>query len=65
MTDTTVETTAVAEEKVTPRLKTRYREEILPALQSEFEIPNVMPDFVASASPSGSSTRGERFAMQL
>jgi len=49
MTDTTVETavetkeeTTVAEEKVTPRLKTRYREEILPALQSEFEIPNVM-----------------------
>ena len=45
MTDTTAETTvetAVAEEKVTPRLKTRYREEILPALQSEFEIPNVM-----------------------
>jgi large subunit ribosomal protein L5 len=45
MTDTTVETTgetAVAEEKVTPRLKTRYREEILPALKSEFEIPNVM-----------------------
>jgi large subunit ribosomal protein L5 len=45
MTDTTVETTAetaVAEEKITPRLKTRYREEILPALQSEFEIPNVM-----------------------
>jgi len=49
MTDTTVETTVettapttVAEEKVTPRLKTRYREEILPALQSEFEIPNVM-----------------------
>ena len=25
-----------------PRLKTRYREEILPALQSEFEIKNVM-----------------------
>ncbi len=49
MTDTTVETaaettgeTTPAEEKVTPRLKTRYREEILPALQSEFEIPNVM-----------------------
>ncbi len=41
MTDTTVETPA-AEEKVTPRLKTRYREEILPALQSEFEIANVM-----------------------
>ena len=29
-------------EKVTPRLKTRYREEILPALQAEFEIGNVM-----------------------
>ena len=41
MTDTTVETPA-AEEKVTPRLKTRYREEILPALKSEFDIPNVM-----------------------
>jgi large subunit ribosomal protein L5 len=26
----------------TPRLKTRYREEILPALQAEFEIKNVM-----------------------
>ncbi len=25
-----------------PRLKTRYREEILPALKSEFDIPNVM-----------------------
>ncbi len=42
MTDTTVETPAAAEEKVTPRLRTRYREEIVPALQSEFEIPNVM-----------------------
>ena len=45
MTDTTVETTeetAVAEEKVTPRLKTRYRDEILPAIKSEFEIANVM-----------------------
>jgi len=45
MTDTTVETTgetAADEKKVTPRLKTRYREEILPALQSEFDIPNVM-----------------------
>ncbi len=41
MTDTTVETPAPAE-RVTPRLKTRYRSEILPALQSEFEIPNVM-----------------------
>ncbi|KAA1425968.1 50S ribosomal protein L5 [Nocardioides antri] len=28
--------------KVTPRLKTKYREEILPALRSEFEIANVM-----------------------
>ena len=27
---------------VTPRLKTRYREEILPALKAEFEITNVM-----------------------
>ena len=34
MTETT-ETT----QKVIPRLKTRYREEIIPALQSEFEIP--------------------------
>ena len=39
MTETKAETT---EEKVAPRLKTRYREEILPALQSEFEIKNVM-----------------------
>ena len=29
-------------EKVTPRLKTKYREEILPALKNEFEIANVM-----------------------
>jgi len=43
MTDTTVESdTAAIQEKVVPRLKTRYREEILPALRSEFEIPNVM-----------------------
>ncbi|MGH8840919.1 MAG: 50S ribosomal protein L5 [Jiangellaceae bacterium] len=27
---------------VAPRLKTKYREEIAPALQAEFEIPNVM-----------------------
>jgi large subunit ribosomal protein L5 len=44
MTETQTEapeaTTASA--SVTPRLKTRYREEILPALQSEFEIANVM-----------------------
>ena len=44
MTDTTVEndTTTEPTERVVPRLKTRYREEILPALRSEFEIPNVM-----------------------
>ena len=46
MTDTTTEsaeaTTSTTEQKVTPRLKTRYREEILPALKSEFEIGNVM-----------------------
>jgi large subunit ribosomal protein L5 len=39
MTETQTDTTT---ETVTPRLKTRYREEILPALQSEFEITNVM-----------------------
>ena len=50
MTDTTTEATeaeateapAAREPKVTPRLKTRYREEILPALKSEFDIANVM-----------------------
>jgi len=44
VTDTTVENdqTTEATEKVTPRLKTRYREEILPSLRSEFEIKNVM-----------------------
>jgi large subunit ribosomal protein L5 len=31
-----------AEQGAGPRMKTRYREEILPALQSEFEIKNVM-----------------------
>ena len=41
MTETDTETPAQAE-RITPRLKTRYREEILPALQSEFEIKNVM-----------------------
>jgi large subunit ribosomal protein L5 len=35
MTETTVE-------RVTPRLKTRYREEILPALREQFEYANVM-----------------------
>jgi len=47
MTDTTVENDTTTEateptEKVLPRLKSRYREEILPALRSEFEIKNVM-----------------------
>ncbi len=44
MTDTTVEndTTQTPTEKTPPRLKTRYREEILPALRTEFDIPNVM-----------------------
>ena len=34
--------TETATERPTPRLKTRYREEIIPALQSEFDIQNVM-----------------------
>ncbi len=43
MTDTVTEATEQpTEQKVTPRLKTRYREEILPALRDEFEIANVM-----------------------
>jgi len=40
MTDTATE--QATEQKVTPRLKTRYREEIRPALRDEFEIANVM-----------------------
>jgi large subunit ribosomal protein L5 len=40
MTETQIETGSA--EKVTPRLKTRYREEIIPALQSEFDIQNIM-----------------------
>ena len=36
------ETQTTASAAVTPRLKTRYREEIVPALRSEFEIQNVM-----------------------
>ena len=36
MTETSTEAPQ-ASAKVTPRLKTRYREEILPALQSEFD----------------------------
>ena len=39
MTETQTETQT---EKVSPRLKVRYREEIVPALQSDFEIKNVM-----------------------
>jgi large subunit ribosomal protein L5 len=35
-------TDAPVAERITPRLKTKYREEILPALRSEFEIANVM-----------------------
>jgi large subunit ribosomal protein L5 len=35
-------TDSVVEEKVAPRLKTRYREEILPALREEFQYANVM-----------------------
>lgn len=39
---TTLENTTETAAKVTPRLKTRYAEEIRPALQSQFDIPNVM-----------------------
>jgi large subunit ribosomal protein L5 len=35
-------TTAANETRALPRLKQRYREEIIPALKSEFEIANVM-----------------------
>jgi len=42
MSETTETAAAAPSEKVTPRLKTRYREEILPAIRSEFEIANVM-----------------------
>jgi len=47
MTDTTVEQSSATEETPSsgtgpPRLKTRYREEILPAMRSEFDISNVM-----------------------
>ena len=34
--------TTTSTEKVQPRLKTRYREEIVPALREEFNFPNVM-----------------------
>ncbi|WP_454293763.1 50S ribosomal protein L5 [Salana multivorans] len=43
MSETTIETVEVeATEKVAPRLKTRYREEIVPALREEFSYANVM-----------------------
>jgi large subunit ribosomal protein L5 len=43
MSDQATEAPATASsERVAPRLKTKYREEILPALRSEFEIANVM-----------------------
>jgi len=47
MSDTTTETTEatdapVESPRVTPRLKTRYREEIIPALKDEFGIANIM-----------------------
>jgi large subunit ribosomal protein L5 len=43
MTDTATETqTPAAAPRETPRLKQRYRDEILPALKSEFDIANVM-----------------------
>ena len=35
-------TTTTASAAVTPRLKTRYREEIVPALRTEFEFGNIM-----------------------
>jgi large subunit ribosomal protein L5 len=42
MSETTTTDTPQVKASVPPRLKTRYREEILPALQSEFDIKNVM-----------------------
>ena len=42
MSETTTTEAPQVSAKVTPRLKTRYREEILPALKSEFDIKNVM-----------------------
>ena len=45
MTETTTETgtsTEVIAERIPPRLKTRYREEILPALREQFDYANVM-----------------------
>lgn len=42
MTDTTTENAAVTEEKVTPRLKTTYREEVVAKLQEQFDYANRM-----------------------
>jgi large subunit ribosomal protein L5 len=42
MSETTSTEAPQVSAKVTPRLKTRYRDEIMPALQSEFDIKNVM-----------------------
>ncbi len=42
MTETQTTDAPVISAKVPPRLKTRYREEILPALRTEFDIANVM-----------------------
>jgi large subunit ribosomal protein L5 len=41
MTETT-DAVATPSQKVTPRLKTKYREEIAPAIKAEFDIANVM-----------------------
>jgi large subunit ribosomal protein L5 len=41
-TEQTTDAPGTASAAVTPRLKVRYREEILPALRSEFDIANVM-----------------------
>jgi large subunit ribosomal protein L5 len=41
-TETEIETGTETGTKVKPRLKLRYREEIIPALTSEFEIANIM-----------------------
>ena len=40
-TETETQTTSDASAPVVPRLKTRYREEIVPAMMSEFEIANI------------------------
>ncbi len=42
MTETQEAAVSEPQERTVPRMKTRYREEILPSLKSEFEIANVM-----------------------